>query len=145
MNKHYWCPECKCEFDCFQTATLIEPYGESFIVCPHCKGDLEDMIVCDACGEYELEDNFVYDEVSVCKECIKQYSKKYSFCEKIAEEEPVNIPSVYAYCLSPDDIINALREYVKANDIDCEDFLCDNLQEFVRVMKEGVWYKNGKK
>ena len=139
MNRYFWCDECESEIGEFEIATLIEPYGQSFSVCPNCRGDLEEMEKCDLCGEYERQENLEYDGgLTVCKECIRQKSNDYKLLEKINGTEEARIQSVYAFILTPDEVNEALREYAEkiGRTDDCYEFARDNLEEFVKLINE---------
>lgn len=143
MNKYFWCNKCNSQMGEFEVATFLEPYGRGFSVCPKCRGDLEEMQKCDLCGEYEIQENLERDlgydgNVTVCTECISQYTNNFALLEKIKGTEEIRIPSIYAYILTPDEVNKALQEYAEkiGRERDCYEFARDNLEEFVKLIKE---------
>ena len=82
----YKCLECDEIFE--EAKTYSEDYtpggaseGGSFIyrwqACPCCEGAYREARVCDACGEYEVEDDGEYiDQDWLCKKCLENLEEE---------------------------------------------------------------------
>ena len=107
----YKCTECGHLFEEGEQAVWYDNQGEChgvtamerFSGCPVCKGDYEEVYQCEACGDWQTEDE-LYD--SWCEKCLREtinYDTFFEYCEANIDEQYLDT-FVMCYLLYCDEI-----------------------------------------
>jgi DNA-directed RNA polymerase subunit RPC12/RpoP len=104
------------------TAAYETVYG-----CPHCKGEFEETIPCDICGEEHLKDELFG---GVCKNCIDKYKYDTKVCFEVGKHasDTVELNLFLATLFTKEEIeeilFKALQEEEKINKtVNCQKFI----------------------
>ena len=141
------CNECGMVFNEPATCEEPHPYGmgsasETFACCPYCKGNFEEAVKCEICGEWFTEDELFF---GVCEDCknnlVEEYRYKPVECYKLAgaEKETVEINSLLVSLFTPEQIESALLKMIMEADgffnIDCSRFINSDIAWFIESAK----------
>lgn len=147
------CVECGHVFSEYELNTWEESRGEHFGIpcyekmsgCPICKGDYEDAVECDVCGENHLASELTG---GVCEDCIKKYQHDIDMNFKIGENDTdkVELNCFLASVFTKEDIelilldvLKSMKEYSKKQvESDCERFIEYNREWFAERLAEEV-------
>lgn len=147
------CVECGHVFSEYELNTWEESRGEHFGIpcyekmsgCPICKGDYEDAVECDVCGENHLASELTG---GVCEDCIKKYQHDVDMHFKIGENDTdkVELNCFLASVFTKEDIelilldaLKSMKEYSKKQlESDCERFIEYNREWFAERLAEEV-------
>lgn len=141
----YKCLECGHIFDDGEQAVWEERHGldtppyEQRSGCPLCEGSYEETVRCDICGSEHLADEL---NGGVCDECIDQCRKDFKVCYAVSfgETEEIKINALLASLFDVSDIEQILKEYIlaKRKDVDCSQFIDNDISWFGEKLKREV-------
>ena len=119
----------------FNSYGLGDGSGETFLVCPFCKGTPDEAHLCKDCGEW-----FTMDELTggLCDECLEKLKNQYRFnidkCVELCgeETESVNLSSFVLSMFSESQIEEILlNELRKSEKVDFLPFIEYDIEWFV--------------
>lgn len=111
------------------------PAYEEMVGCPDCRGDYEELVPCELCGEECEEDSLT---CGVCEDCLESASGDVDLCYKIGEghKETVRLNCFLTAMFSADEIEALLLNALKVEKADCSAFVFDDESWFPERLKE---------
>jgi RecJ-like exonuclease len=135
----YICDECG---DVFSTPE----FHKGTDICPGCGNKyFDEAVQCKICGEYvSNEDAYGYGHDLVCRDCVNSRKDDMEFLASCTQDhEEVEIPVIYRYIFSDDEINAILYHAAKAkqerSDLDLSDFVSDYANDIAEtyIKEEG--------
>lgn len=117
------------------------PCYEDMSGCPICGGDYAKAKKCEMCRTVHLEEEL---EAGVCGDCVEKYRNDIDMCYAIGahEKDDVSLNSFLLSVFSPEQIeeilFSALKEAKKLVEIDCKEFISNDLWWFCKKLLEEV-------
>lgn len=129
------CNDCGHLFEDGKQAKWFEKHGEKFYGCPLCRGDYEEVYLCEICEEYHTKDEL---SNGVCDECIMKHKNNIDLCQEFSKEavESVELSTFLTTMFTAKEITDILIEKLKSENADCSKFITDDKDWFAEKLIE---------